>query len=299
MKNVGLEQADILGKAAVGALIGDNLGSVYSSYATGTVTGSDYYIGGLIGSMRGTLQHSYAAVTVKGEGTLAKHVGGLIGAGEIAHSLSMKYVYANGAVSGQDFVGGLAGSIYTDPAEIPIEYLYAGGEVSGYEYVGGLIGWHRGGRVQYAYASGKVTSTLQGIPPGGLAGALGDGATAFITLSILEKMHWNTTVGPDSSIGIDNGYSQQNFLKGITENQMTQKSSYTHFDDFENHWNLIEGVGTPYFEYPATLALDESVSSDVYLSDSCAAGRCRRKSGCGSSPVRSDPIWKLAVRTNL
>ena len=96
-----------------GGLAGENQGTVETSWATGSVTGSDdsSEVGGLIGSLdSGTLKNAYATGTVKA-GTDAL-VGGAVGYAGAGISAS----YSTGAPSGSEpgLVGGFVG--YDDSA---------------------------------------------------------------------------------------------------------------------------------------------------------------------------------------
>jgi filamentous hemagglutinin family protein len=95
--------AEVSGTAFVGGLVGINLiGLVDNSYATGGVYGEDY-VGGLVGGNPGLIRSSYASGSVSGsEG--AGHVGGLTGGnlGEVIGS------YWDIESSGQEFGIGTA-----------------------------------------------------------------------------------------------------------------------------------------------------------------------------------------------
>ncbi len=79
IRNVGLIQADVAGRSAVGGLIGNNLGSIAACYATGRVSGSTSTltssVGGLVGANYGSVRSSHATARVSGRSS----VGGLVG----------------------------------------------------------------------------------------------------------------------------------------------------------------------------------------------------------------------------
>ena len=125
VSNVGLLSVDVTGAEDVGALVGQNSGTVTSSYATGSAEGD--YVGGLVGTnwVSGVIVASYAQVSVTGG-----YAGGLVGSnnGRIAAS------YATGSVTGSNDVGGLVGqNVGTIVAS------YAVGGVTG-DYAAGLVG---------------------------------------------------------------------------------------------------------------------------------------------------------------
>ena len=154
---------------SVGGLIGQlaplngyPAATVTGAYATGAVSGGSY-VGGLIGRGDGgngysSMTHVHATGAVHGTGN---YVGGLAGAlsGVLANA------YATGTVSGVDYVGGLAGKLFTD--NVSATNYYATGAVSGRNSVGGLIGDFVG-TLRTAYATGTVVGTGDNI--GGLIG---------------------------------------------------------------------------------------------------------------------------------
>ena len=123
----------VAGRRLVGGLIGLNQGSVVSSSSTDTVTG-DQDVGGLVGwnDTAGTVSRSYATGAVTGR------VGG------------------EDPTTRDDYVGGLAGVNFGSLADV-----YATGAVSGVQVVGGLVGTNMpgGASISRAYSSGTVTAT--------------------------------------------------------------------------------------------------------------------------------------------
>ncbi|MBI5438224.1 MAG: caspase family protein [Nitrosomonadales bacterium] len=77
IRNVGMVGGSVSGAWSVGALVGGNIGTVSSSYATGNVSGF-YGIGGLVGInyFVGTVSNSYATGSVSGS---FEDIGGLVG----------------------------------------------------------------------------------------------------------------------------------------------------------------------------------------------------------------------------
>ena len=131
----------VRGEDNVGGLVGwSSGGTVASSYATGSVSGEDN-VGGLVGGGFGTIMESYAAVFVTGRGD---RVGGLVG----GNGSIIMNSYATGSVSGEDNVGGLVGSNWSDGTVVN---SYAAGSVRGEDNVGGLVGWSLNGTVSNSY----------------------------------------------------------------------------------------------------------------------------------------------------
>jgi hypothetical protein len=176
VRNVGVVNADVLGRQRVGALVGQNQGSVVNCYSTGSV-GGEGGVGGLAGMNDGwgdmvpaitliyasysppaTIEDSYSAALVSGNQTC---IGGLVGdngAGTLIRS------YSTGNVAGRTWVGGLVGS----NSEATVSDCYSTGNVSGNASIGGLVGangWD--GTVSNSYSSGSVTGNSS---VGGLVG---------------------------------------------------------------------------------------------------------------------------------
>ena len=120
IKNVGVVASYFNGCDYVGAVCGDNSGTITNCYNTGNVSGS-YDVGGVSGWSSGTITGCYST----------------------------------GKVSGQDYIGGMCGYNYTGI----ITNCYNTGNVSGTEYVGGVCGYINGGTITNCYNSGKVSGT--------------------------------------------------------------------------------------------------------------------------------------------
>jgi hypothetical protein len=176
IRNVGVVNADVSGgDNCVGALIGNNRGSVLSCYSTGSVSGGQW-VGGLVGRNSGggimvtaaaiiydfnsadaIIDNSYSAASVSG---YKSGIGGLVGlntAGTLSRS------YSTGNVIGQTLVGGLVGFNYVELSSGgTVSKCYSTGSVTGYEHVGGLVGKNSKGNVSNSFwdteTSGQATS---------------------------------------------------------------------------------------------------------------------------------------------
>lgn len=146
--------------SAVGGLAGSNLGLVSNSYAIGSVSGLQP-VGGLIGyQYDGSTLNSYSISIVSG----SSQVGGLVGSNVKDSSISN--CYATGSVGASDswsIAGGLVGSNTG-----LVSNSYATGSVSGIQGVGGLVGWNEDNVISNCYATGSVTGSY--VTAGGLVG---------------------------------------------------------------------------------------------------------------------------------
>ncbi|HOL20623.1 MAG TPA: GLUG motif-containing protein, partial [Candidatus Hydrogenedens sp.] len=150
VKNIGVENVQVVGYEYVGGLVGRNYGTVSQSYSTGSVVGS-YKVGGLVGLNRGTVSQSYSTGSVSG----VDGVGGLVGDN---YSGTVSQSYSTGSVAGGGSVGGLVGRNEGGT----VTQSYSTGSVSGKQNVGGLVGVNDGGTVIDSYwdkeTSGQTTS---------------------------------------------------------------------------------------------------------------------------------------------
>ncbi len=130
ISHVGVEGGYVKGSNTVGGLVGaflsplltsfDNKNRITSSYATGTVSGDDFYVGGLVGYMSsGTLDNSYATGSVSGDSGVGGLVGRLSAFGDYTGRISN--TYATGAMSGNANAGGLVGELAIFNGAIPAD----------------------------------------------------------------------------------------------------------------------------------------------------------------------------------
>ena len=105
LSQLGLVNVAMTGGGNFGGLVGENQGTVSTSYVTGRVTRmNSNSVGGLVGyNNRGVITASYARVQVRGN----TRVGGLVGWHLINTATAS---YATGQVTGNDNVGGLVGT---------------------------------------------------------------------------------------------------------------------------------------------------------------------------------------------
>lgn len=158
VRNVGIVGGSVGGQSWVGALVGDDSGTISNSYATSTVTGAVSYIGGLVGAKHSSaISNSYSTGTVTGD----SYVGGLLGFSDFS---TVSTSYTTGTVSGNGQIGGLVGENYNGS----ISNSYATGTTYGSTYAGGLVGLNSSGAtIQNSYTTGSLSG---GNRLGGLVG---------------------------------------------------------------------------------------------------------------------------------
>jgi len=163
IENLGIENANVTGKAGVGGLVDASINSkIVSCYVTGNITGSSGTIGGLVGIPAGsTIINCYTSGTVKST-TIYGELGGLVGHSGESYNftrVTIRDCYSSCQVNSGTTTGGLVGTMaYTD-----IIGCYATGEVSGCYYSsGGLVGsTDHNSIITNCYATGKVTKTVE------------------------------------------------------------------------------------------------------------------------------------------
>lgn len=209
VKNLGLENVNIVTGPSGGGLVGINRGTITNSYVTGAVTGTNY-IGGLAGQNVTAITGSYASVTVTA-GAGSQYVGGLVGRTNVPSGgpSTITNSYATGTVTtgaGSQYVGGLVGSNGSGGGVITNSY--ATGTViagDGSYYVGGLVGINErnnggaNGTIINSYASGAVMMAeisyayniggLVGYNQGTITGSCANGAVT-ITSTTGSSGYW-------------------------------------------------------------------------------------------------------------
>ena len=111
IQNLGLVNANIIGLANVGGLVGymDSGGSLSNCYTSGSVSAIDQAAGGLLGANdanSGSINQCYSSCSV----TSNTYVGGLVGYDNNSTTTIIN-CYSTGAVSGSSIVGGLIGQL--------------------------------------------------------------------------------------------------------------------------------------------------------------------------------------------
>ncbi|WP_251753779.1 MBG domain-containing protein [Pleomorphomonas sp. JP5] len=224
IRDVGLVGGSVTGQTNVGALVGQNAGTITDVYATADVNGTTS-VGGLVGLDYGTIDGSHAAGAVQAttkagglvgygmgntirdsyaEGNVTSTSGGYIGGlvGVSATSSTLTNVHASGNVSGTVYVGGLVGSNAS-----AIIASYATGTVKGTGYVGGLVGGNfYAGTIGTSFATGAVGGAGSS-NVGGLVG-LNNGtvANAYATGSATSSFYVGGLVGQNNG-AVSNAYA--------------------------------------------------------------------------------------------
>ena len=214
--NLGLLGVNIKGHIFTGSLVGQNLGNIANSYATGAVSGSDSNSrGGLAGGNLGTITNSYAMVSVSAPSlSNAGSRGGLVGANFNGGSITNSY--ATGTV-GEPGIhrGGLVGWNFSDGS---ITNSYATGRViaGSDSSIGGLAGRNDGNLIKDSYWLGGSA---------GSAGTFVDTDTSKTTVELTSPTRATgiySDWGPDDwDFGTSNQFPALKYTKGTDKDTGT------------------------------------------------------------------------------
>ena len=128
-------------------------------------------------------------------GVTSTDVGGLVGWSDGTISMS----YASGAVSGSNYVGGLAGTTFNGHTQD----TYAVGAVSGSNFVGGLVGVETGGTITGSYWDKQSSGTTTGVGLGNSSTVTGLTTAQMMTSADLGAFTFGTTGGASGWVIVD------------------------------------------------------------------------------------------------
>jgi hypothetical protein len=255
VKDIGVVNATVAGKDNVGGLVGNNGGTVSSSYSTGSVSGDDS-VGGLVGDNGGTVEYSYSTGNVTSE--QGSYIGGLMGindGGTVSNS------HSSGSVSGDENVGGLVG---INEGGTVSNNCYSIGSVTGKSYVGGLVGCnYEESNVSDSYSKGSVTGNWS---VGGLVG--------FSYKSTVSNSHYNydevlingqniITTGALFGDDFDQWRANGDFLD--VNERLSQEGSYYVVNNVTDFKELLAFGQNNFLEFRLTNDLDLANEPNFYI----------------------------------
>ena len=194
VKNLTLDDVDIIAGSNVGAIAGENRGTIENCSVSGSVTGSSVnsYVGGIVGwNYGGTITDCHSSATVEG----ITYIGGIAG----QNNAYITACYSTGSVTatknnttGYSYAGGVVG---LNNNTAILNACYATGNVKGDgAYVGGVVGDNASSIVRACYhANGSVTGVQ-----GSTGGVVGRTLDAF---GPVVACYWNNN--QSSGIGED------------------------------------------------------------------------------------------------
>ena len=285
-------------------LVGNNSGTIYNSYVTGSVSNvGSAATGGLVGdNNRGTINKSYTTATVTASSSaddIFLNVGGLVGnnnTGSIINSYATGAVTASHTGHSSIQIGGLVG--YNNIG--PITNSYATGAVSashsssvtGETRAGGLVGRNKSGFVENSYATGEVSLSVQSNQPSitYVGGLMGSNQAGFISDSYArgnvsgagEPVHVGGLIGYNGK-SLHNSYAMGSI--STTSPYISGRTSINSYQGGLVGSNTNNGTitGTHYF-------VSNSGGTDGISSGSCS-GTCEKKTSAELQSLTSVSDW--------
>jgi filamentous hemagglutinin family protein len=192
----------------VGALVGQNYGTIINASSSMTVSGNSY-VGGLVGENYGTITGSQASGAVTGYNNAT---GGLVGGNEVLGTSigSVSDSYATGSVDNKNSEGG--GLVGENSGTVSSSW--ASGSVSSINGIdGGLVG-SNSGRIAGSHASGGVTSFYP--MAGGLVGENSSGATIETSYYVAGTVNGGSSDDIGGLVGENQGSIDQSYASPAT-----------------------------------------------------------------------------------
>ena len=197
VKNLKLDKVNVTANSNVGAVAGENRGTIENCSVSGSVTGlsDNSCVGGIAGFHRkGSITDCHSSATVEGKA----YVGGIAGQNDaMLGSASIIACYSTGSVTatknnttGSSYAGGVVG---LNSNEAVLTACYATGNVKGDgHYVGGVVG-DNSSAVTACYWDGTVTGDT----------GIGDdmtGNSASEALKVSGRTTWAEAMGHMNSV---------------------------------------------------------------------------------------------------
>lgn len=228
VKNLKLDKVNVTANSNVGAIAGQNRGTIENCSVSGSVTGSsdNSCVGGIVGWHydASSITDCHSSATVEG----IAYVGGIAG----QNSAIITACYSTGSVTatknnttGYSYAGGVVG--LNNNAAI-LNACYATGNVKGDgKYVGGVVGDNVYNAVIACYATGSVTGAS-----GSTGGVVGRNFKDDFSSGTVTACYWDNN--QSSGIGED-----------LTNNGETTKVTSGDWTEAMNHMNsVLTGAGT-------------------------------------------------------
>ena len=201
VKNLKLDKVNVTANSNVGAIAGQNRGTIENCSVSGSVTGSsdNSCVGGIVGWHYdgSSITDCHSSATVEG----IAYVGGIAG----QNSAIITACYSTGSVTatennttGYSYAGGVVG---LNNNHAVLTACYATGDVKGDGYyVGGVVGDNSSTVTACYHATGDVTGASGSTSTGGVVGR---NYKDDYGSSTLTACYWHGTVTDDKGIGND------------------------------------------------------------------------------------------------
>ena len=243
VKNLKLDKVNVTANSNVGAVAGENRGTIENCSVSGSVTGSsdNSCVGGIAGWHReGTITDCHSSATVKG----MAYVGGIAGqSSAIVGTTTITACYSTGSVTAKtnsnyySYAGGVVG---LNSNGTVLTACYATGDVKGDgDYVGGVVGDNVVSIVNACYATGSVTGAS-----GSIGGVAGRNYKDDYGSSTVTACYWDGTVTGDTGIGNDmTSAGEAHKVSGRTTWAEAMDHMNSVLTDAGTGWQYVPGSG--------------------------------------------------------
>lgn len=296
VKDLKLEDATVRGSLFTAVIAGRNRGNLQNISVDGDVYGANANTGGLVGLNYGNISLTTVKIALESDSFRA---GGITGGNREGGRIENSKVF--GSISGQNYVGGLAGvnsfkinnsssyanidgtgrvgglAGYTDDSEADISQSSSAGTVNGSSDVGGLVGDHTNSKIIDSYSTSNVMGETN---VGGLIGRLfaADLSSTFSTGEVTGSSLVGGLIGRrsgsfpgtinDSYWDVNSsGQSTSNGGTGLTTSDMIGSGAGANMAgfDFQDTWS------TQSFYYPRLqwMELGSGTESDPFMIYNC------------------------------
>lgn len=298
IKNLNIEDDGIYGYQYVGALVGENAGTIINCgvLIDDIESTGKGYLGGLVGenTQSGKIINCFAKcidggdIEVDAENVSPNGIGGIAG----ENSGIIKWCYADCDIDADSYnkniegdgVGGLVGINYGIISECHSSCSYIDGD----DWVGGIVGRLEGGTLEDSYFNGNGVSCDNN--GGGLVGYASGGninrcyvnssvgANSEIGLLVgenkttISNSFWNKDIAANkNAIGRNSGVTDN--IKGLNSLELKSEDSFTTNWDFQNIWVInneslspqLRGIGDQ-LEPPINVVASSNNSDEVIVS---------------------------------
>lgn len=271
VRDVKLANVDITGAAgaAIGALVGDNLGSVKNSAVSGVVNAGAACVGSLVGSNDASalVSGSRSTATLQQSSVATQSAGGLVGcnAGTIRSSASKGAVTGSGSFSN---IGGVTGHNLSSGL---IASASASGKVNSADgdSIGGGVAGLNEGAIQASSATGDVANCLYG---GGLVGDNYGAISQSYATGAVDLAHAPNSGG--GLVGVNLGSIVQSYATGsVTGEPQAQLGGLVGSNDgsIEDAYSRGAATGDPSSTRAGGLVGDDSGSGSIMRAYSTGA----------------------------
>lgn len=250
INNLCVSGGYIKGGKNTGGICGGNCYAVLKNCINENTVIGDRQVGGIVGSQgSGSIWNSSNRGKINGN----SNVGGIAGVHTVIYYIpSINYCYNTAPVSGELYIGGIAGSCdgnILNSYNTGSIYAYSSDEAYSGGIVGRFISYYGNINITRCYNIGVVSAA--GTYSGGIAGAVTTSSTSSVSAAVENCYYLDTSTQTGTTVIDGVGTVTVNNVLSLTDAQLRLSESYTGFD-FDTIW-IIDAASTyPYAELSET-----------------------------------------------